>query len=60
MVLAKRGGVVDQVDSERIIVRVEGTEAGGKEFGADIYPLTKFRRSNQNTCINQNRSSRRG
>jgi DNA-directed RNA polymerase subunit beta len=53
VVLAKRGGVVDQVDSERIIVRVEGTEVGGKEFGADIYPLTKFRRSNQNTCINQ-------
>jgi DNA-directed RNA polymerase subunit beta len=53
VVLAKRGGTVDQVDSERIIVRVEGTEAGGKEFGADIYPLTKFRRSNQNTCINQ-------
>ncbi|HXM78798.1 MAG TPA: DNA-directed RNA polymerase subunit beta [Thermoanaerobaculia bacterium] len=53
VVLAKRGGIVDQVDSERIIVRVEGTEAGGKEFGADIYPLTKFRRSNQNTCINQ-------
>ena len=46
--------MVDQVDSERIIVRVEGGEAaGGKEFGADIYPLTKFRRSNQNTCINQ-------
>jgi DNA-directed RNA polymerase subunit beta len=54
VILAKRGGVVDQVDSERIIVRVEGgDEAGGKEFGADIYPLTKFRRSNQNTCINQ-------
>ena len=53
VVLAKRGGVVDQVDSERIIVRVEGTENGGKEFGADIYPLIKFRRSNQNTCINQ-------
>jgi DNA-directed RNA polymerase subunit beta len=53
VVLAKRRGTVDQVDSERIIVRVEGTEAGGKEFGADIYPLTKFRRSNQNTCINQ-------
>src|SRR5437867_12998756 len=53
VVLAKRGGVVDQVDSERIIVRVEGSEVGGKEFGADIYPLTKFRRSNQNTCINQ-------
>jgi DNA-directed RNA polymerase subunit beta len=43
------------VDSERIIVRVEGGDegGGGKEFGADIYPLTKFRRSNQNTCINQ-------
>jgi DNA-directed RNA polymerase subunit beta len=55
VVIAKRGGIVDQVDSERIIVRVEGgPEAdGGKEFGADIYPLTKFRRSNQNTCINQ-------
>jgi DNA-directed RNA polymerase subunit beta len=59
VVLAKRGGVVDQVDSERIIVRVEGgpgetaTGASAKEFGADIYPLTKFRRSNQNTCINQ-------
>src|SRR5262245_33904667 len=58
VVLAKRGGVVDQVDSERIIVRVEGggetgTAVGAKEFGADIYPLTKFRRSNQNTCINQ-------
>ena len=55
VILAKRGGVVDQVDSERIIVRVEGGDEGGaaKEFGADIYPLTKFRRSNQNTCINQ-------
>src|ERR1700674_2928984 len=59
VVLAKRGGVVDQVDSERIIVRVEGgpgetgVGTGAKEFGADIYPLTKFRRSNQNTCINQ-------
>ncbi|HYX22047.1 MAG TPA: DNA-directed RNA polymerase subunit beta, partial [Thermoanaerobaculia bacterium] len=58
VILAKRGGVVDQVDSERIIVRVEGGPAeaapgGAKEFGADIYPLTKFRRSNQNTCINQ-------
>ncbi len=57
VVLAKRGGIVDQVDSQRIIVRVEGgpAEIGGaaKDFGADIYPLTKFQRSNQNTCINQ-------
>ena len=55
VVIAKRGGIVDQVDSERIIVRVEGGPDADdtKEFGADIYPLTKFRRSNQNTCINQ-------
>ena len=58
VVLCKRGGVVDTVDARRIIVRVEGPsgEGDGKEtrdFGADIYPLLKFRRSNQNTCINQ-------
>jgi DNA-directed RNA polymerase subunit beta len=56
VVVAKRGGVVDLVDGERIIVRVEGEdiETGEqKEFGADIYQLTKFRRSNQNTCISQ-------
>jgi hypothetical protein len=56
VVLCKRGGVVDSVDAERIIVRVEGEdlETGeSKEFGADIYQLIKFRRSNQNTCINQ-------
>ncbi len=47
---------VSSVDAERIIVRVEGEdlETGvSKEFGADIYSLIKFRRSNQNTCINQ-------
>jgi DNA-directed RNA polymerase subunit beta len=56
VVVAKRGGVVDAVDSERIIVRVEGEDIDTgeqKEFGADIYQLIKFRRSNQNTCINQ-------
>jgi len=56
VVLCKRGGIVDSVDGERIIVRVEGEdiETGEqKEFGADIYQLTKFRRSNQNTCVNQ-------
>src|ERR1700723_1003461 len=54
--LCKRPGVVDSVDSERIIVRVEGTAHEGqlsREVGADIYQLTKFKRSNQNTCINQ-------
>src|SRR3954452_4974168 len=56
VVLTKRGGVVDSVDAERIIVRVEGEdlETGEtKDFGADIYQLIKFRRSNQNTCIPQ-------
>jgi DNA-directed RNA polymerase subunit beta len=57
VVLCKRAGVVDSVDSERIIVRVEGGAAHegqlSREVGADIYQLTKFKRSNQNTCINQ-------
>jgi DNA-directed RNA polymerase subunit beta len=56
VVLCKRPGVVDSVDSERIIVRVEGAAHEGqlsREVGADIYQLTKFKRSNQNTCINQ-------
>jgi DNA-directed RNA polymerase subunit beta len=55
-IICKRSGVVDSVDSERIIVRVEGNIHEGqmsREVGADIYPLTKFKRSNQNTCINQ-------
>src|SRR6202011_602024 len=56
VVLCKRAGMVDSVDSERIIVRVEGSPHEGqlsREVGADIYQLTKFKRSNQNTCINQ-------
>jgi DNA-directed RNA polymerase subunit beta len=57
VVICKRSGVVDSVDSERIIVRVEGGGAHegqlSREVGADIYQLTKFKRSNQNTCINQ-------
>ncbi len=56
VVACKRAGIVDLVDSERIIVRVEGEDIDTgepKEFGADIYQLTKFRRSNQNTCITQ-------
>ncbi len=57
VVICKRAGVVDSVDSERIIVRVEGGAAHegqmSREVGADIYSMTKFKRSNQNTCINQ-------
>ena len=51
VVICRRAGVVDKVDCERIIVRVE--DDGDGEFGADIYQMTKFRRSNQNTSINQ-------
>ena len=55
VVVARRSGTVDYVDSKRIVVRVEGSESEGlsREMGADIYALTKFKRSNQNTCINQ-------
>ena len=55
VVVARRSGTVDFVDSKRIVVRVEGSETEGlsREMGADIYGLTKFKRSNQNTCINQ-------
>ncbi|HTS51446.1 MAG TPA: DNA-directed RNA polymerase subunit beta [Bryobacteraceae bacterium] len=57
VVICKRSGIVDSVDSERIIVRVEGGGAHegqlSREVGADIYQLTKFKRSNQNTCISQ-------
>lgn len=52
-VVAKRGGVVDRVDASRIVVRVNEKEITEGEAGVDIYNLTKFTRSNQNTCINQ-------
>ena len=52
-VLARRGGVVDSVDASRIVVRVNDDETTAGEPGVDIYNLTKYTRSNQNTCINQ-------
>ncbi len=52
-VVAKRGGVVDAVDAARIVVRVNDDETVPGEPGVDIYNLTKYTRSNQNTCINQ-------
>jgi DNA-directed RNA polymerase subunit beta len=62
VVVCRRDGIVDSVDSQRIIVRVVGQGKGREEedFGADIYQLTKFKRSNQNTCINQKPLVRRG
>src|SRR5579863_10144015 len=55
VIVCKRDGIVDQVDSERVIVRVESDQSGvlSREVGSDIYLLTKFKRSNQNTCISQ-------
>jgi DNA-directed RNA polymerase subunit beta len=52
-VIAGRGGVVDSVDASRVVVRVADDEIQAGEAGVDIYNLTKFTRSNQNTCINQ-------
>jgi DNA-directed RNA polymerase subunit beta len=52
-VVARRGGVVDSVDASRIVVRVNDDETSATEAGVDIYNLTKYTRSNQNTCINQ-------
>jgi len=51
--IAKRGGIVDSVDAARIVVRVNDKETLAGEAGVDIYNLTKYLRSNQNTCINQ-------
>ncbi len=52
-VIARRGGAVDSVDASRIVVRVNESEVTAGEPGVDIYNLTKYTRSNQNTCINQ-------
>ncbi len=52
-VVSERGGIVDSVDASRIVVRVNEAEIATGEAGVDIYNLTKYTRSNQNTCINQ-------
>ncbi|MEE9356098.1 MAG: DNA-directed RNA polymerase subunit beta, partial [Methylococcaceae bacterium] len=52
-VVATRGGLIDSVDSGRIVIRVNDKEAADGATGVDIYNLTKYTRSNQNTCINQ-------
>src|SRR5216110_2209310 len=52
-VVNRRGGTVDSVDASRIVIRVNDNETNANEAGVDIYGLTKYTRSNQNTCINQ-------
>ncbi len=59
-VVAARGGSVDSVDAGRIVVRVNDDETEAGEPGVDIYTLTKYTRSNQNTCINQRPLARPG
>jgi DNA-directed RNA polymerase subunit beta len=52
-IVARRGGIVDSVDASRVVIAVDDAEAITGESGVDIYNLTKYTRSNQNTCINQ-------
>ena len=52
-VVARRGGVIESIDAARIVVRVADAETAAGEAGVDIYRMTKYTRSNQNTCINQ-------
>ena len=51
--IARRGGIVDSIDASRIVIRASGDEVKAGETGVDIYNLTKYTRSNQNTCVNQ-------
>ena len=51
-IMAKRAGIIDQIDAMRIVIRVTDKLEDG-DPGVDIYRLRKFQRSNQNTCINQ-------
>ncbi|MAL99651.1 DNA-directed RNA polymerase subunit beta [Hydrocarboniclastica marina] len=59
-VIARRGGEIESVDASRIVVRVSADETEAGDAGVDIYNLTKYTRSNQNTCINQKSIVKRG
>jgi DNA-directed RNA polymerase subunit beta len=52
-VIARRGGIVDQIDAGRVVVKANEAEVEENDAGVDIYSLIKYTRSNQNTCINQ-------
>jgi len=51
--LARRSGVVESVDATRVVIKADKPSDSGRDAGIDIYNLTKYQRSNQNTCINQ-------
>ena len=52
-IVAKRDGIVDKIDGKRIVIKATSEETDFTKSGVDIYNLQKFKRSNQNTCINQ-------
>ncbi len=58
--VARRDGLVESVDATRIVVRADKPSGGPRDPGVDIYNLTKYQRSNQNTCINQKPIVREG
>jgi DNA-directed RNA polymerase subunit beta len=60
VVTARRGGIVDYVDTNRIVIRVNDNETVAGEVGVDIYNLIKYQRSNQNTNIHQRPIVKRG
>lgn len=60
VVIARRGGIVDIVDAGRIVIKANANESTEGESGVDIYKLIKYRRSNQDTCINQRPLVQRG
>ncbi|ASM76573.1 DNA-directed RNA polymerase subunit beta [Vitreoscilla filiformis] len=60
VVVARRGGVVDYVDTNRVVIRVNDAETAAGEVGVDIYNLIKYQRSNQNTNIHQRPIVKRG
>ncbi|MCB1042108.1 MAG: DNA-directed RNA polymerase subunit beta [Acidobacteria bacterium] len=62
-VICRNNGWVESVDAERVVIRIEGEStaaAKARDFGVDVYYLSKFRRSNQNTCFNQKPLVKRG
>lgn len=60
VIAARRSGIVESVDASRIVVKCDGNESDGLDIGVDIYNLTKYQRSNQDTCFNQKPIANKG
>ena len=59
-VVAKQEGVVEDVDASRVVIKYQNGDSDGLGYGVDIYKMTKFQRTNQNTCFNQKPIVRKG